>query len=546
MRKEPLSTERPWQTVIRVGVCLLCMHPSAMDAQDSLLLRDYDYVKSSAVWTTSQNTAALTTVTSANISRVEVTADYRKGSLADYSDGTSEMEAGAVVGSLYRVGRRTVMMGEMRYRYFSGKEMGGSALMNSRRLPFDIVEDSLTNLGEKHRDSYFLSGGVGVDVWRGVSLGARMDYTAANYAKYKDLRHKNKLMDMKLAAGVFAPIGKLLWVGANYYYQRTTESVTFSTYGKDEKVYKSLINYGPYIGKVEQFANNGFTERSREMPMVDDYNGAAVQLGLRLGSCLSVSSELTYAHRKGYYGRKSPYTITFSHHRSDVFGGQLRAFYSGRGMTHHLHIGIQAENLANDLSTYREKTNDSGANYYEYYDDVKAANKLWVNGHVGYVVYWRVIGDIPVWTVTVDFDWMHRKQTGYVYPYYRIQKLDNRECTLGLTKNYLLRRGILSLTARGSFLKGRGQPYEDLTFVPPSDKQILPASMEAWLYREYRWLTAAQYTVGGSVKYTFVIPSARTATYVRAGFSHRKAKESCAYCAGRDRLSLNLAVGCTF
>ena len=131
MRKEPLSTERPWQTVIRVGVCLLCMHPSAMDAQDSLLLRDYDYVKSSAVWTTSQNAAALTTVTSANISRVEVTADYRKGSLADYSDGTSEMEAGAVVGSLYRVGRRTVMMGEMRYRYFSGKEMGTSCRLRS-------------------------------------------------------------------------------------------------------------------------------------------------------------------------------------------------------------------------------------------------------------------------------------------------------------------------------------------------------------------------------------------------------------------------------
>ena len=36
---------------------------------------------------------------------------------------------------------------------------------------------------------------------------------------------------------------------------RTTESVLFSTYGKGGRNFVSFINYGPYIGQVEQFGN---------------------------------------------------------------------------------------------------------------------------------------------------------------------------------------------------------------------------------------------------------------------------------------------------
>ena len=129
---------------------------------------------------------------------------------------------------------------------------------------------------------------------------------------------------MMMTIGAMSPIGHHLTVGANYYYHRSTESVTFSTYSHEEKVYKSLINYGPFIGQVEQFEGNGFTEKGREMPMVDDSNGASVQLGLTAG-VLTITNELTMAHRSGYYGRKSPYTITFSQHTSDIYDyhGQL-------------------------------------------------------------------------------------------------------------------------------------------------------------------------------------------------------------------------------
>ena len=94
--------------------------------------------------------------------------------------------------------------------------MTGSAFIDPTRKPFNLTEDSLTNAGKKHRDTYKLTGGFGVDVYQGISLGARIDYTSANYAKYKDLRHKNKLMDLSVTAGVYAPITAWLNVGADY------------------------------------------------------------------------------------------------------------------------------------------------------------------------------------------------------------------------------------------------------------------------------------------------------------------------------------------
>jgi hypothetical protein len=108
--------------------------------------------------------------------------------------------------------------------------MAGSAFINPTRKPFDIVEETTENTGTKHQDTYQLTGAIGVDLWKGISLGGRVDYTAANYAKYKDLRHSNKLMDLRLSIGLMARVLNQLNVGVNYQYHRNTESITFSKY----------------------------------------------------------------------------------------------------------------------------------------------------------------------------------------------------------------------------------------------------------------------------------------------------------------------------
>ena len=515
------------------------------ETNDSLLHRNYNYLTDSEPWLTSCNAAALTRFKADNISTARISLTSGHGGLTNFSDSRNMLEAGAEAASYFRINQRTVVAGSISYTNFTGKEMGGSAFISPDRKPFDIEEDSLTNLGKKHLDTYRLTGGVGFDICHGIAVGARLDYTAANYAKYKDLRHKNKMLDMTLAIGAMAPIGKHLHIGANYLYRRNTESVAFNTYGRNEKVYKSFINYGPFIGRVEQFEGNGLTEKGREMPMVDDYNGAALQIDITAGD-ITFANEITAVHRVGYYGRKSPYTITFTHHESNLYGYSGKVLLRENRNLHLLSVTLDAENLENSFSTYREKSNDNGAYFYEYYDDVKTANKLWINGEAAYTLHIGVKGELPAWTVKAHYRWMHRKQTAYEYPYYRRQKIDNRETGLSITRNLTLRRGVLSLNAEGAFISGKGKPFEDLTFTEPSDKQIPPPTMEAWLYREYRWLTAPQYTLGGSAKYTFVLPAIHTATYVEASARHRKANATNEFCTGRDCTTLTVAVGCHF
>jgi hypothetical protein len=83
--------------------------------------------------------------------------------------------------------------------------MTGSVFLQDR-LPFDIMEDSLTNKGHKHCDRYHLTGGFSYSLSPAVALGLKADYTAANYAKYKDLRHKNKLMNLDVTIGLLSTL----------------------------------------------------------------------------------------------------------------------------------------------------------------------------------------------------------------------------------------------------------------------------------------------------------------------------------------------------
>ena len=526
---------------------LFSMPPLQLKGQDSLLLRDYQFVKEDNPWLTSRNKAAITTFVPQSITTAELSLTGQKGGFTNYDDSPMTLQIGAGIESLYRISQRTVLTGSISYNYFSGKDMAGSAFIPiAAHRPFDIVEDSLTNLGKKHLDTYQLSGGFGTDIYRGISIGANIDYTAANYAKYKDLRHQNKLMNLSISAGVLFPLGKWGKIGANYLYQRKTESLDFGTYGTSDKVYKSLIDYANFTGHVEQFGNEGYTDKNHEMPLVDNCNGGNVQLSLLSAQKLQLFAEAGYVHRTGYYGRKSPYTITYTNHHSNSYQYKVQLRHSTSRARYLCDFFLNIENLENQANTYRETKNESGATSYNYFTPVKTANKLWKNYGLAFTLHLGIRHELPTWTLQAGFNGMEREQTAYLYPFYRRQHLISQEFFGNIAYHLTTKRGVWSFTLNGSFKQGEGLPYEDLTFEQPSDKQPLPPEMRAYLYREYQYLTSAQYCVGGQVKYAFIFPHTRLKTHARIGLSHRKANETNEYSDGCDRTTATLAIGCTF
>lgn len=515
-------------------------------AQDSLLTREFLTVKYSDPWLVGNNASALTRFGNQHISEADLYLSYGKGGWVDYYQSPEVVKAGAQVESFYRLGKRTVVYGSMGYEHETGQQMTGSAFINPTRMPFDIVEDSLTNEGEKQKDTYHLTGAIGVDLWRGWSIGARVDYTAANYAKFKDLRHKNKLLDLTTSIGIYMPITSWLELGANYLYRRNTESLTFSMYGKSEKVYKSFINYGPFIGRVEQFGNDGFTDKAREIPFANNYHGVEGQFDIQLIPNLSFYNRLSYRHRTGYYGRKSPYTITYTHHESDGYAYKGQLTYNGLHHRHALSVNVETENMENDFETYRERQNDNGAFYYEYYDPVKTGNRLWVNTHIMYVGWWNLHGDLPTWNTEMGLLQNKRKQTGYQYPYLRRQDIHRTEITAQVKRNILLRKGVFSLSIGGAYALGGGSPYEDDTIITPSDKQVPPPTMDAFMYREYQYFTSAQYAVNASAQYAFLIPKTSMKAHVQLGINHHKANGTLSYEQGKRHTQLQLSIGAIF
>ena len=518
-------------------------------------------------WLTSHNAAPLVTYDGRNVTCVELSLTGAKGGLTDFSGSPTSHNADASIESFFRLTPRTMVYGAMSYDNFSGDDMAGSAFLTShlspltshlspqKHLPFDLVEDSLVNTGRKHSDTYRLAGAFGYDLYRGIALGARIDFAAANYAKYKDLRHKNKMMDMRLSAGIYMPLTSWLDIGADYIYHRNIESVTFSTYGKTDRNYMTLISYAAFMGHVEQFGGAGYTDQSREMPLVSDANGAGLQFsitpirsrvsdGIPVGSTsapLRMYNSIYYMHSKGYYGRKSPYTITYTNHKSDIYHYDGQISVATQQSQFYLGFSLNAEKMQNAANTYRGVQNETGATYYEYYTPVKNSDKLWVDGSL------ILTADLStLYTLQAGFNWHHRHHTAYLYPYYRRQRFTAREFFLSVGRSFVVSKGLLSFTLDGAFQKGSGEPYEDLTFAAPSDKQTAPASMDAYLWREYQWLCAPQYTVGGNMKYAFLFPTTSLNTYVRIALHHRKANNTYEYSQGRDRTTATLAVGCNF
>ena len=534
-------------------------------------LTSYDFVKQGDAWLTSMNAAGLTRFSSPDMTQAALSLTHARGGFTDFSESPSVLQADARVESFVRLSPRAVVFGSMSYANFSGRDMGGSAFfplatahspMEASHHPFDIIEDSLGNEGTKHRDVYSLCGAFGIDLWRGLSAGARLDYTSANMAKYKDLRHKTTLMDLHLTAGLSAPVGSVATLGLNYLYHRTTETLLFSTYGKTDRTYVSFINYGPYIGLAEQFAASGYTDRSREMPLVDDADGVALQLDIHTPQPSNLNpqtsnlksqptnlhfyQQLAYARRRGYYGRRSPYTATLTRHRSRQYRYDASLMVSHGSSRYHLDLTLQAENLENQANIFRELQNDAGATYYEYYTPLKTADRLWVSGTAAFTAHWGISQSLPAWTLRAGLNWDHRKQTAYLYPYYRRQRLTAREPFCSLTRQMPMRRGLWTLQADAAIRQGSdgGEPYVDATFTTPSDKAVPPATMDAYCQRELQWLCAPQYAVGAAVKYSFMLPSTSLKTSAALSLRHRKCNAPRPYSAGRDRTTATITLGC--
>ena len=212
----------------RACILSLLLVPLALQGQDIALLR--------------QDPVAL-----GNRGGAAVYGGYEAGGYHPAFAPSSLWKAGASAQGTYH-GDRTSFTGSFSFEQVEGKDMFTSVFLEPGYFPVDVLEFTP---GDKTRQTYRMGGGFATNLFDEAVFGIKADYTAANYAKRKDIRHTTYGMNLQVEPtfGVTSEDGQGGSVA--YIFRKRTETIDAEQVGAatDESYFAFLdkgMGYGTY------------------------------------------------------------------------------------------------------------------------------------------------------------------------------------------------------------------------------------------------------------------------------------------------------------
>lgn len=443
-------------------------------------------------WLRSENAAGLTRFRLPKCSEAALFAAKENGDWKNWYESDDSFEFGVEAASYYRLSERIAVHGAVGYSRFSGKHMSGSCFIDPEQTPFDLVEFSTENAGNKRLETYRVTGGVGFDLSRRIALGARFDYTTANYSKHKDLRHVNSLMEMVVSPGVKIRIGRSLTLGANYTYRRRVESLLLKIYGKTDQIYVSLLDYGAFFGKREAFGENGYTKENETKPLFDEYHGGAFQLDWRITPRMTFFNEISVRQRKGYYGKPSPSTIVYSNHDGSDIAYRGVWNYNGGRHRHTLQLSVDSKRIDNRENIYTVQNEEIGRSYILYLGQTEVGSRVRQSVSARYTGQFGMMQGVPTWRGVLDGGIDRRRISATNYPDYRHQELAWWYLRTSGERNILRGRNLCTFGMGIGYASGTGDPCRNGSYEEAGTSETLTRTLDDRLMQEYEYLTAAR------------------------------------------------------
>lgn len=515
-------------------------------AQDTIpKLIDYEYIKHKEGWFISENASGLHALSVKDVSIAEIYFDKGNGKFVNYSESRNNHQFGATTESYFRLNPRIVLYGYINYNKFIGQNMNGSVFIDPEYMPFNIVEVSDDNAGKKELETYHLVGAFSAEVYKGLNLGAKIDYKAGNYAKMKDLRHKNTLMDMFLTVGASYQVLPMLEIGGNYYYRRNTEGMSFNTYGNRDRQYYSLIDFGAFYGREELYGASGYTNITLgTRPVVNFFNGGALQLNIKPMQNLELFNEISHKSRRGYYGKKSKTTRQFTRHEGKVLEYKGRYSLKVNNNLHALQIEVSKEELDNYEKLIKTENLENNTNIIVYVGENLMNHKTQNRLGIHYMGSLGIEDNYPTWVFQGGMDYYKREQKTSVYPYFRKQIIDQYKGGLSGQRSFFSGENIYTVRLGANYGWGSGTKNKEGLYENTSTTQNPPADADFLLEREYEYLTASR--VGGNLGFRFDKPINNTIfLYTAFDVEFTKAKDI-EYLKGDSFFSAIIKIGCSF
>jgi hypothetical protein len=384
-------------------------------------------------------------------------------------------------------------------------------------------------------------GAVSAQVSRRLNLAGKVEYTAANYAKLKDLRHVNKLLDLQAQAGISYQVSNKLLLGASYTFSRRIESVSFAIYGNTDRQYVSLINFGSFYGLAELHSDQGYTSEIR--PLTNTRHTGALHTLWTIRPGLQWFQEVSYQQRSGYFGERGTASVVYTEHEGQEYVSTSIVTLSKDHSLQHFKLSAAYNNLENYENVYTANTAPGGNRVITYFgqNKVLTQGKTTVTGE--YAGYWNIRNNQPGWTFQASADYANRNQTVSRFPYFR--KQDFNSYGLHLAGKHSWPGKALRYTASIGlgYGNGYGQPKTDGLYIPPSPSQVPPASQDTYLYREYEFLTSPRAELNPSFQVSReIIPE--VLAFVQLSYSFTKAWNT--VFTGKDFQTVAIKLGCYF
>lgn len=489
--------------LLLVGFCI----PKKLIAQyEKTGWESYEYVQESNPWLYSDNAAGLHSITIDNLSYAEAYFNKKNGKLRNYFQSDNSFQSGADVKSLYRLNSKTVFYGNVNYSHFEGKNMGGATFIDPYVSPFNIVEYADSTQGKKALDIYHLTGAFSTELARGFNVGTKLDYKTSNYAKFKDLRHENREMDLILTLGAAYRISPFWEAGINYTYRRRIEEIRFQSYGNTDQQFNSLIDFGVFYGHQVRFSkSDGYTEANTFKPLFEEFQGASLQLNFTLSPNILFFNELTLKWRDGYYGKRGTSSVVYTEHTSKIneYRGNLTLLNSND--RHILSFNISRELLKNYENSYQRSTLPNGTNVIDYSSQEEMLNKTIWKFCARYTAYLGVKDYSPIWILKINGEANNMKQTVSIYPNYRKQDINQWSVGMSASRNIIKSLNQYSLTLGFGYISGGGNEKKDGNY-DSSTQGSTSVSLDRYIYRELEYLTTDRVRGNVTFRYSRLFP----------------------------------------
>lgn len=453
-------------------------------------------------WFESENAAGLLAFDAGALSEVTLGGTLEQGGLKPYYASEEVREFGAGAASLCRLSERVAVRGEVSYRRLSAKRLAGSYFIDPTETPFDLVEYTDENPGDKQLEEYRIFGGVGARLARGFALGVSFDYTAADYAKHKDLRHTNSLMDLVFVFGGAFRLGERVSLGIDYRYRRRNETLLLSSYGTQDKRFVSLLDYGAFFGKQEIFGEVGYTKENENKPLFEEYRGAALQLSWRIADRLAWFCEAGFRRRSGYYGDPSHATVVYAEHEGGSLFCKGVLTLSGSRSAHTLLLDWSRDQVENVENIYVYRNEETGRSYIEYLGEREVGERTRRSLKARYTGRFGLLGGLPRWQASLEASLDRRETKASNYPDYRRQTLTWWRVTASAARNIPAGRNCYTVSLSGSCGAGAGAACRDGRYASADGSEALTRTRDDLLMQEWEYLTAPRAGAGIDAGYS--------------------------------------------